>query len=63
MAEFPSCVRDSPIFANSHYKDHMEHIAIMRGDVTNGVHIPVRGYFKCLRGCDWITMKQLPGPP
>jgi len=50
IAELPSQFGDFHIFAFYNNKDNKEHVAIVRGDVTNGEDIPVRVHSECLTG-------------
>lgn len=50
IAELPSRFGDFHIFAFYNNKDDKEHVAITRGDVTDGEDIPVRVHSECLTG-------------
>jgi len=50
IAELPSRFGDFHIFAFYNNKDNKEHVAIVRGDVTDGEDIPVRVHSECLTG-------------
>lgn len=50
IAELPTRFGDFQIVAFSNDKDGKDHIAIVRGDVTDGEDIPVRLHSECLTG-------------
>lgn len=50
IAELPSRFGQFHIVAFYNNKDGKEHVAIVRGDVTNGENIPVRLHSECLTG-------------
>jgi GTP cyclohydrolase II len=50
IAELPSRFGQFHIVAFYNNKDQKEHVAIVRGDVTNGVDVPVRVHSECLTG-------------
>jgi GTP cyclohydrolase II len=50
IAELPSRFGDFHIFAFYNNKDHKEHVAIVRGDVTDAEDVPVRVHSECLTG-------------
>lgn len=50
IAELPSRFGDFHIVAFYNNKDNKEHVAIVRGDVTNAEDVPVRVHSECLTG-------------
>ena len=50
IAELPSRFGDFHIVAFYNNKDGKEHVAIVRGDVTNAEDVPVRVHSECLTG-------------
>ncbi|MBN2385387.1 MAG: GTP cyclohydrolase II [Anaerolineales bacterium] len=50
IAEMPSRFGDFHIFAFYNNKDFKEHVAIVRGDVTDAEDVPVRVHSECLTG-------------
>ena len=50
IAELPSRFGDFHIVAFYNNKDQKEHVAIVRGDVTNAEDVPVRVHSECLTG-------------
>lgn len=50
IAELPTRFGDFQIVAFSNDKDGKDHVAIVRGDVTDGEDIPVRLHSECLTG-------------
>lgn len=50
IAELPTRFGDFQIVASSNDKDGKDHVAIVRGDVTDGEDIPVRLHSECLTG-------------
>lgn len=50
IAEMPSRFGDFHIVAFYNNKDYKEHVAIVRGDVTDGEDVPVRVHSECLTG-------------
>ncbi len=50
IAEMPSRFGDFHIVAFYNNKDYKEHVAIVRGDVTNSEDVPVRVHSECLTG-------------
>jgi GTP cyclohydrolase II len=50
IAELPSRFGQFHIFAFYNNKDDKEHVAIVRGDVTNAEDVPVRVHSECLTG-------------
>jgi len=50
IAELPSRFGDFHIAAFSNTRDRKEHVAIIRGDVLGGAHVPVRMHSECLTG-------------
>lgn len=50
IAELPSRFGDFHIFAFYNNKDDKEHVAIVRGDVTDSEDVPVRVHSECLTG-------------
>jgi GTP cyclohydrolase II len=50
IAELPSRFGQFHIVAFYNNKDDKEHVAIVRGDVTNGEDVPVRVHSECLTG-------------
>jgi GTP cyclohydrolase II len=50
IAELPSRFGQFQIVAFYNNKDGKEHVAIVHGDVTNGVDVPVRVHSECLTG-------------
>jgi GTP cyclohydrolase II len=50
IAEMPSRFGDFHIVAFYNNKDNKEHVAIVRGDVTEAVDVPVRVHSECLTG-------------
>jgi GTP cyclohydrolase II len=50
IAELPTRFGQFHIVAFYNNKDNKEHVAIVRGDVTNGEDVPVRVHSECLTG-------------
>jgi len=50
IAELPSQFGQFHIVAFYNNKDYKEHVAIVRGDVTNAENVPVRVHSECLTG-------------
>jgi GTP cyclohydrolase II len=50
IAELPSRFGDFHIVAFYNNKDNKEHVAIVRGDVTDSENVPVRVHSECLTG-------------
>jgi len=50
IAELPSRFGDFQIIAFSNTRDFKEHIAVVKGNVLDGEHVPVRLHSECLTG-------------